>query len=63
MTPTPEDITELIRLQVGKMSYIKSYENSLRLGYLRQLAVRTIELIDAMPEKDRTNTTGVYDNG
>ena len=63
MIPTPDNIIDLIRIEVSKMDYIKSAGNSLRLGYLRQLAVRTIELIDAMPEKDKTNTSGVYDNG
>lgn len=63
MVPTPEDILALIRIQVINMDYIKSSVNSNRLGYLKQLAERLVELINAMPEKERTNTTGVYDNG
>ncbi len=63
MTPTPDDIILLIRAQVSSMQYVTNQQNSLRLGYLRALAIRLIELIDATPEKVRTNTTGVDDNG
>lgn len=59
MTPTRDDIILLIQNQAGKLQYVTRPENSLRLAYLREQAIRLIELIDAAPPKDRDNYNGM----
>lgn len=59
MNLTQEEMIVLLQATLGNMIYALRPENSLRAGYLRERAVRLIEIIDALPSKVGTNTTGV----
>ena len=59
MTPTPDELVVLLRATIGEMSWAKDPMNSLRAEQLRKVAVRLIEIIDALPEPMRSNTMGV----